>query len=63
MAKTFGIAFGLIMLISGGVWTAQGLGWIQSTAMSGVDTWATIGPIVAGLGLALMIVSFKGQPK
>lgn len=63
MAKTFGIAFGLIMLLSGSVWTAQGLGWIQGSAMSDVEVWAKVGPVVAGLGLALMIVSIKGQPK
>ncbi|WP_110239842.1 hypothetical protein [Nocardioides gilvus] len=63
MGKMVGIAFGLLMLISGGVWTAQGLGWIGGTAMSDVEIWATIGPIVAGLGVALIIVSAKGQPK
>ncbi|GGD07984.1 hypothetical protein [Nocardioides daphniae] len=63
MAKSFGIALGVLMLISGAVWTFQGLGWIGGSAMSGVEIWATIGPIVAGLGLALVIVAVKGQPK
>jgi hypothetical protein len=27
--------------------------------MSGATTWAIIGPIVAGLGLALLIVSLR----
>ena len=47
MAKTFGIAFGLIMLLSGSVWTAQGLGWIQGSARSDVEVWAKVGPVVA----------------
>lgn len=63
MAKSFGIALGVLMLVSGAVWTFQGLGWIGSSAMSGVEIWATIGPIVAGLGLALLIVVLKGRAK
>lgn len=63
MGKMVGIAFGLLMLVSGGVWTGQGLGWIGGSPMSDVEIWATIGPIVAGLGVALIIVSVKRQPK
>ena len=63
MGKMVGIAFGVLMLVTGGVWTAQGLGWIQDSPMSDVEIWATVGPIVAGLGVALIFVSIKGQPK
>ena len=50
------VAVGGVMLLLGGVWTAQGLGWLDGSAMSGEETWAIVGPIVAGLGVALMIV-------
>ena len=43
------------MVLVGAVWTGQGLGWIGGSSMSGDSTWAIIGPIVAGLGVALAI--------
>jgi hypothetical protein len=38
------------------LWTFQGLGYVDGSAMSGQEEWAVIGPVVAGLGLALIIV-------
>ena len=43
----------------GAVWTFQGLGYLKGSAMTGVDTWAMIGPVVAGLGVALGIVAMR----
>ena len=50
------IALGALMVLAGVVWTGQGLGYIEGSFMTGSRTWATIGPIVAGFGLALGIV-------
>ena len=50
------IALGALMIVVGGVWTLQGLGYLQGSPMTGVDTWAIVGPIVAGLGVAMVIV-------
>jgi len=44
------------MLVVGALWTFQGLGYLKGSPMTGVQTWAVIGPIVAGLGVALAIV-------
>jgi hypothetical protein len=43
-------------VLIGGVWTFQGLGYIEGSFMSDSETWAIIGPLVAGLGVALGIV-------
>jgi hypothetical protein len=48
------------MLIVGLIWTFQGLGYWEGSAMTGEDTWAVIGPAVAGLGVALLIVAVRG---
>ena len=56
MAKVLGLVLALLMLGAGAVWTFQGLGYLEGSSMSGDDTWAAIGPIVAGLGVALGIV-------
>ena len=50
------VAVGGVMLLMGVVWTAQGLGWLEGSPMTGVEVWAIIGPLVAGLGVALIIV-------
>ena len=43
------------MLVVGLIWTFQGLGYWEGSAMTGEQTWAIIGPAVAGLGVALLI--------
>ena len=53
------LALGGLLVVAGAVWTFQGLGYLEGSAMTGVDTWAMIGPIVAGLGLALVIVAAR----
>ncbi len=44
------------MVVVGGVWTFQGLGYLEGSPMTGVSFWAIAGPVVAGFGLALMLV-------
>jgi hypothetical protein len=62
MRKTLPIALGALMVIIGGIWTFQGLGVIKNSAMSGVEMWAVLGPLVAGLGVALLIVGVRSHP-
>jgi hypothetical protein len=49
------------MVVVGAVWTLQGLGYVKGSAMTGVETWAIVGPIVAGLGVALAFVGLRGS--
>ncbi len=53
------IVLGILLVLVGAVWTFQGLGYLEGSSMTGVDTWAMIGPIVAGLGVALVIVAAR----
>jgi hypothetical protein len=53
------LILGGLLAVVGAVWTFQGLGYLEGSAMTGVDTWAMIGPIVAGLGVALVIVAAR----
>ena len=53
------IVLGLLCVLAGAVWTFQGLGYLEGSPMTGVDTWAMIGPVVAGLGVALVIVAAR----
>jgi hypothetical protein len=48
------IIVGALMLVTGLVWTLQGLNVLGGSAMSGVALWAVIGPIVAVAGVVLV---------
>lgn len=56
MGRRVAVTVGVLMLVVGALWTFQGLGYLKGSPMTGVRTWAVIGPIVAGLGVALAIV-------
>ncbi len=58
--RTSLIIVGLLMLVVGAVWTFQGLGYLEGSPMTGESFWATVGPIVAGLGVALSWVAWRG---
>ncbi|MFE5408138.1 hypothetical protein [Microbacterium sp. NPDC056569] len=45
---------GVILVLVGLVWTLQGFNVLGGSAMSGSALWATIGPIVLVVGLALI---------
>lgn len=64
MAKkvVFGV-LGVLLVVAGVIWTLQGLGYLEGSSMTGESFWAIIGPIVAGLGVALAYVGLRGSPK
>ncbi|GEP39882.1 hypothetical protein NPS01_35450 [Nocardioides psychrotolerans] len=59
--RTIGLAVAGLMVLAGALWTLQGLDYIGGSAMSGERTWSIIGPIVAGLGVALGIVLLQNR--
>ena len=63
MRRSVGVLVGAAMLAAGVVWTLQGLGYLEGSAMTGVEAWAIIGPVVAGLGVALLIVVLRPRDR
>ena len=61
MKKTLVLTVAVVMVVIGAVWTFQGLGVLGGSPMSGVETWAIVGPVVAGLGVALAIVGLSSS--
>ena len=53
------VALGVALVLIGAVWTAQGLGYLEGSPMTDVQAWAIIGPLVAGLGVALVVVAAR----
>ena len=60
MRKTLPITIGVLMVVIGAVCTFQGLGYLKGSPMTGVEIWAVVGPIVAGLGVALAYLGLRG---
>jgi hypothetical protein len=46
-------SLGLVVVLVGLVWTAQGIGWLGGSPMTGKTLWAVVGPLVALAGAAL----------
>lgn len=54
------VAIGGLLLAAGLVFTFQGLGYLEGSPMTDEEFWAVVGPILAGFGVALMIVGARG---
>ena len=63
MGRLVALALAGLMVAAGGVWTLQGLGDVSGSPMTGQGFWAIVGPVVAGLGVALALVAIRGPRK
>lgn len=61
MKGWFGLALGILAVVVGAVWTLQGLGYVGGSAMTDERIWAVIGPIVAIVGLVLVVVALRSR--
>jgi hypothetical protein len=52
-------AVGVILTIAGVIWALQGFGVIGGSFMSGDSVWAIIGPIVAAIGLLIIVIAVR----
>ena len=53
------IALGAVMVGVGAIWTFQGLGYLEGSPMTDQSIWAILGPLLAGLGVALLLVAVR----
>jgi hypothetical protein len=53
------IGGGVLLVAVGVVWTLQGLGLLGGSVMTGVTLWAVIGPVVAAVGLVLVVLGAR----
>lgn len=61
--RALGLVAALLLAELGGWLTVEGLGWGSSSGTS--REWATVGPILGGLGVALLVVTVRrhsGRP-
>ncbi len=48
---------GVVMVLCGVLFTLQGIGKVQGSFMSNTTTWTVLGPIIALIGLGLVIAA------
>lgn len=56
-----GLVIGVLALLIGAVWTLQGLNILGGSVMSGQTTFVVIGPIIAIVGLVLIVVGARAR--
>ncbi|WP_433791142.1 hypothetical protein [Actinoplanes sp. CA-252034] len=57
------MALGLVALVLGGVWTLQGLDYLDDSLMSGQTVWAAIGGTLIVVGLLLIIFGMRRRSR
>lgn len=55
MNRSWLAPLGLVLVLVGLVWTAQGLGWLEGSPMTGETLWAVLGPLLALVGVGLVV--------
>jgi hypothetical protein len=53
------MSLGVLAIAVGGLWTLQGLDVLTGSRMSGVGSWAVIGPVIAVAGLVLVVIGVR----
>jgi hypothetical protein len=64
MNRNLQAGLGVLLVLIGVIWTLQGLGMLAGSAMTGVMLWAIVGPIVALIGVLVVIRAVRDrQPR
>ena len=61
MSKAVGTALGVVLVVIGAVFTFQGLGYLAGSPMTGVTLWAVVGPVLALVGVVLIVRSVRNR--
>lgn len=57
--KSLTTPLGLVLVLVGLVWTAQGIGWLEGSPMTDETLWAVIGPVVALVGALVAVLGLR----
>ena len=57
--KRLGVGVGAVLVLFGVTFGLQGLGVIGGSAMSGKTAWAVIGPLIALVGVVLVVSGLR----
>ena len=57
------VTVGAILILAGVTFGLQGLGIISGSAMSGKNMWAVLGPLIAVVGVLLVVTGRRGRDR
>jgi hypothetical protein len=57
------MALGILFLFLGALWTLQGMDVLSGSKMSGASIWSVVGPIVALVGLLLIVLGVRRRSR
>jgi hypothetical protein len=57
------IVVGVLLIVVGGLWFGQGMGWVGGSVMTGQTFWAVVGPIVALVGVGLAVTGLRARSR
>lgn len=52
---------GAVLVLVGCVFTAQGLGYLAGSPMTGVALWAVVGPVLVVVGIVLVVRGLRAR--
>jgi hypothetical protein len=61
MRRVVLVGAGFILMLSGVVFTLQGVGILGGSVMSGITFWAVAGPVIALAGLILAVIGLRDR--
>ncbi|MGJ0117884.1 hypothetical protein ACQ7HM_01655 [Williamsia sp. MIQD14] len=61
MRKPLVAVVGVVLTLFGLVFALQGFGVLEGSAMSDTVLWSVLGPIIALVGVALIVVGVRGK--
>lgn len=61
MSKRVWVPVGVVIALTGLVFTLQGIGVLTGSSMSGKAFWAVAGPVIAVIGLVLVRIGSHGR--
>ena len=55
------VGLGALVTVAGVVFALQGLGYIGGSSMTGTTLWSVLGPLIAVLGLAMILAGLRAR--
>jgi hypothetical protein len=59
MTRVLAVSVGILLMLAGLLFALQGAGVVGGSAMSGVTLWAVLGPVIAVVGLVIIVIGLR----